>query len=454
MTLPVQHNAALSSWGNYPVVTTNVVRPERYRDLFDLPDPYIPRGLGRSYGDAALLSGENVIVTERLDRVLSFDASTGLLQAEAGLTIDDIIKYFVPKGWFPPVTPGTKFVTLGGCIAADVHGKNHHRDGSFGAHVKELELILADGTAQRCSATQNQELFWATVGGMGLTGIISEVSLQLQPIDTAYISTRHCAARNLDEAIKLLSEESSDDKYSVAWIDCLATGKDLGRSVVILGHHAKLDMLPTATRAKPLQIKRPLQLTVPMALPFSAVNRWSVQRFNDLYYSRQSRKTEPRLVSFDPFFYPLDAIAHWNRIYGKKGFIQYQFVIPTQKAAEGLRAILDRLASSKRASFLAVLKRFGKQDQGLLSFPTEGFTLALDIAVTDSDLFPFLDQLDQLVLQYDGRVYLAKDARMKADMFRAMYPRYQEFQLIKAKVDPKNRIRSDLSQRLQIGGFR
>ncbi len=451
MPVPTQENTSLSSWGNYPVVKTTVLRPERYRDLFAIEGPFIPRGLGRSYGDAALLTNGNVVISERLDRILDFEPTTGLLRAEPGLSLEAILHHFVPRGWFLPVTPGTKFATLGGCVAADVHGKNHHHEGTLGAHIEEIELILADRTVRRCSPKYDSDLFWATVGGMGLTGTISEVALRLQPIESSYIIARHYPATDLANAMSLLSEGGADDKYSVAWIDCLASGSDLGRSIVILGHHAKQNELPPKLQNAPLQLPNTRQYTVPISLPFSFVNSFSVRLFNALYYRVQSSKNGLEVMSYDSFFYPLDAIGQWNRIYGKKGFIQYQFVLPTEQAHEGLKAILERLAKSQRASFLAVLKRFGEQGKGLLSFPRAGFTLALDIAVSDEDLFPFLDQLDEMVLHYGGRVYLAKDARLNADRFKAMYPNYELFQAIKKQVDPTGLIRSDLSKRLGLG---
>ncbi len=451
MSVPSQENTHLSSWGNYPVVTTNTSRPERYDDLFGIEGPYIARGLGRSYGDAALLSNGTVVMAERLDRMLRFDEVSGVVTAEAGLSLETLLQYFVPKGWFVPVTPGTKFATLGGCVAADVHGKNHHHDGSFGAHVQEIELILPDGTARRCSPNKDSELFWATVGGMGLTGIISEVSLKLMPIETSYIVENHQTAPDLDSMMKLLQEGGTDDKYSVAWIDCLASGASLGRSVLLLGHHAKLDELPVKLRDKPLIAKHNAYASVPMMMPFSLINRFSVQMFNSLYYRFQGNVRH--VTPYDPFCYPLDAIGNWNRIYGKRGFVQYQFVVPSLGAEESMKVILEKLASSKRASFLAVLKRFGKQGPGLLSFPFEGYTLALDIPITDDGLFSLLTELDEMVLRYNGRVYLAKDARLTPETFRAMYPRYSDFAKIKSQVDPTGIIRSDLSQRLRIGDF-
>ncbi len=450
MGISTLEGTQLSSWGNYPVVTANVVRPERYAELQQLRGRRIARGLGRSYGDAALLSKGQVVLMERLDRFLAIDDATGIVRAEAGVSLESLLHHLLPRGWFPPVTPGTKFVTLGGCVAADVHGKNHHCDGTFGAHVQELELVLADGSVRRCSPSEDKELFWATIGGMGLTGIISEVTLQMTKVESAYMMTHHHSAKDLEAVLRLLAEGGADDKYSVAWIDCLASGRELGRSVVILGHHANADQLSTKQRHAPLKVIPGRQASIPLMLPFSLVNSWSVKAFNAFYYWLQSAKTEEHVVGYDSFFYPLDVIHHWNRIYGKKGFVQYQCVLPTQTAAEGLKALLERLTTSRRASFLAVLKRFGPEGSGLLSFPMPGFTLALDIPV-DAGLFSLLDDLDAEVLRHGGRVYLAKDARLSASAFRTMYPRYEAFAAVKAAVDPTNSFCSDLSLRLNIG---
>jgi len=261
----------------------------------------------------------------------------------------------------------------------------------------------------------------------------------------------HQPAKNLEEAMLLLSEGETDDSYSVAWIDCVATGSQLGRSVVMLGHHAEIDELPAKLQLQPLQPKEPRSRTVPFTPPFSVVNKLSVRLFNNFFYRVQSRKTAPFVSSCDQFFYPLDAVRHWNRVYGRKGFVQYQFVLPPETSHQGMKVILEELAASKRASFLAVLKRFGAQGSGLLSFPQPGYTLALDIPVSDG-LFELLDRLDERVLHYGGRVYLAKDARLRPEAFRAMYPRYPEWQSIKSKLDPNNLIRSDLSERVEIRG--
>lgn len=439
----------ISGWNHYPVTTSFLVRPERYSELKIESSSLIPRGLGRSYGDAAINTNHTVVLMERLNRIRSFDEETGVLRAEAGLSLEDILEVFVPRGWFLPVTPGTKFTTLGGCVAADVHGKNHHVDGSFGKYVRAMEIMMPDSSIRKCSPKQDSDLFWATIGGMGLTGIITEISLQLIPIESAYMSVKHYPSKDLDQTLDLLNGAIYDDKYSVAWIDCLSTGKDFGRSVVMNGHHAGLSELSSKVK-DPLNIKERKKFALPFNCPSCLLNHYTIKAFNGCYYYLQSKKQESFIIDYDRYFYPLDSILEWNRLYGKKGFIQYQFVIPSQYSREGLTVILDELTRSKRASFLAVLKRFGKEGEGLLSFPKAGFTLALDIPLSDPNLFPFLDHLDEIVLKYDGRVYLAKDARLNPSSFRTMYPRFNQWQRIKNAIDPKNVFSSDLSRRLEM----
>jgi len=441
----------ISGWGRYPVQTCELERPERYADLSPSAAPLIARGQGRSYGDAALNEGGRVLLTERINRLLDFDAERGILRAEAGATLAEILAVIVPKGWFLPVTPGTKFVSLGGCVAADVHGKNHHHVGSFGDHVVALELILADGSHVTCSPSEKPELFWATVGGMGLTGIIGEVTLKLAPVQSAYMMVRHHAADNLEQLFQLLEDPDSDDRYTVAWIDCLASGQHLGRGVAMCGHHAALDELPPDF-GNALAAKTARSRTVPFDFPAWVLNPLSIAAFNALYYRREGAKQQPFISSHDAFFYPLDALDNWNRMYGKRGFVQYQCVIPELTAFEGIRELLQELSASGRPSFLAVLKRFGAQGRGLLSFPMAGYTLALDLPIRDAGLFALLEKLDKIVLQHGGRVYLAKDARLSAESFRAMYPRYDEWLKIKHAVDPQNVFSSSLSRRLKIGG--
>ena len=441
--------ASLSGWGRHPVQPCELERPERYADLRPGVASLIARGQGRSYGDAALNENGRVLLTGRVNRLLEFDAENGVLRAEAGVTLAEILEVIAPRGWFLPVTPGTKFVSLGGCVAADVHGKNHHHDGSFGNHVLSIELILADGGRVLCSPSENPELFWATVGGMGLTGIIGEVAVKLAPIQSDYVMVRHHAAGNLEQLFQHLQNPALDDRYTVAWIDSLATGQQLGRGIAMCGHHAAAEELPAGFTGA-VQSKR--SRSIPFDFPAWALNPLSIGAFNALYYQREGGKREPFLSGYDPYFYPLDAIGDWNRMYGKRGFVQYQCVIPERAAFEGIKALLEEITGSRRPSFLAVLKRFGAQGRGLLSFPVAGYTLALDLPIRDEGLFALLDRLDRIVLQHGGRVYLAKDARLSAASFRAMYPRYEEWLKIKNAVDPQNRFSSSLSRRLEIGG--
>ena len=438
---------SISGWGRYPVESCELERPERYTELRPTAAGLIARGQGRSYGDAALNNNGRVLLTERVNRLLELDAEQGILRAEAGVTLAEILDVIVPKGWFLPVTPGTKFVSLGGCVAADVHGKNHHHDGSFGDHVLGMEMILADGRRMSCSATENPALFWATAGGMGLTGIIGEVTLKLVPVQNGSMMVRHHAAGNLEQLFKLLEDPAKDDRYTVAWLDSLARGQQLGRGIAMFGHHAATEELPVDFKSSD---KAKSSRSIPFDLPPLLLNPLSVGAFNALYYQHEGGKREPFLCDYDRYFYPLDAIGHWNRLYGKRGFVQYQCVIPEKTAFDGVKALLQKLSGSRRPSFLAVLKRFGAQGRGLLSFPMAGYTMALDLPIRDDGLFVLLDELDKIVLQHGGCVYLAKDARLSADSFRAMYPRYEEWLRIKNVVDPKNVFSSSLSRRLRI----
>lgn len=449
----------ISGWGRYPVQSCELERPERYADLRPDAASVIARGQGRSYGDAALNENRRVLLTERVNRLLEFDAEQGILRAEAGATLAEILDAVVPKGWFLPVTPGTKFVSLGGCVAADVHGKNHHHDGSFGEHVLSIELILADGSRVACSPSENSELFWATMGGMGLTGIIGEVTLKLIPIASAYMMVRHHAAGNLEQLFQHLQNPAMDDRYTVAWIDSLATGKNLGRGIAMCGHHAAMQELSVDFSDALVSKSERSRRSVPFDLPAWALNPLSIGAFNAIYYRCEGSKHQPFLTGYDPYFYPLDAIGHWNRLYGKRGFVQYQCVIPERSAFDGIKALLQELSGSRRPSFLAVLKRLGAQGRGMLSFPMAGYTLALDLPIRsgkllaghpDDGLFALLNKLDEIVLQHGGRVYLAKDARLSADSFRAMYPRYPEWLKVKNMVDPQNRFSSSLARRLGI----
>jgi len=430
----------ISGWGRYPKIDAEVNLP---RDLLQASaliksdGLLIPRGLGRAYGDSSLAS--RVLETTNLQFFHSFDAVSGILSCDAGVSLFEILKVFVPKGWFIPVSPGTRFVTVGGAIASDVHGKNHHLDGTFGQHVISLQLLLGNGEILRVSPTENTTLFHATCGGMGLTGTILSASFRLVPIKSSEIIETTIKAANLDVVLDGF-EQFGASTYTVAWIDCLAQGENLGRSLLMVGEHAEDGPLTVAD-------KNPL--TMPVDAPSSLLNPFSIKAFNALYYAKAQHGVSTRRRSFESYFYPLDQILQWNKLYGKAGFIQYQFVIPTSAGREGLRQILKTIAASGQGSFLAVLKTFGKKNANYLSFPIEGYTLALDFKVTES-IFALMDQLDQLVLQYGGRLYLAKDARMSETTFKTSYPNWQDFEAVREHYHAIGKFASLQSKRLGL----
>lgn len=437
----------VANWGNYPVLETaeqSFALPEQLAEALAQSGSLIARGNGRCYGDASL--EHRTLSTLKYDKILSFDAGQGLFECQAGITLDQVLPVIVPKGWFLPVTPGTKYITVGGAVASDVHGKNHHRDGSFSAHIVDMDVLLGNGQLQTCSPAQHPDLFWATCGGMGLTGIITRVAFRLKKIETAYIRQKQIKAPNLDALLQLF-ETYNGYTYSVAWIDCLQKGAHFGRSILMLGEHATLDELPAAKRLAPLVLPRKKQITFPFNLPSAVLNKLTVKAFNFLYYNKNRKPEINNIVPYEPFFYPLDAILNWNRGYGKRGFVQYQFVLPLQ-SKEGLIRILRKIGDAGLGSFLAVLKVFGKQDD-LISFPMEGYTLALDFPVRHG-LFNFLDELDELVLQYGGRLYLSKDARMKPDVFWKSYRRARDFEAIVKKYNPQAKFDSLQARRLHI----
>ena len=443
----------LDGWGKFRSRPCRVYRPERTAEATQLltiaqEKSWIARGLGRSYGDSALNDQGGTVLTERLDRMIDFDTATGELYCESGVSFADILKVFLPRGWFPPVTPGTKFITLGGAIAADIHGKNHHVDGSFGQFVKSLELLTGRGDVLRCSPEENAQAFWATVGGMGLTGLILRARFQLIPVQTSFIKVTYKRARNLGEALSLLAQDDQSYRYSVAWIDCLATGQSLGRSVLMRGNHALGSDLPPRLQANPLALSRAKRLSIPFNFPGFVLNPLSIKIFNNLYYFRN--RDGVKLQDYDSFFYPLDQIGHWNRMYGKRGFIQYQALLPPEHAERGMAKLLEQISSSRQASFLAVLKSTGKADPGLLSFTGPGFTLALDLPNTGRKLAELVARLDEIVLSHQGRLYLAKDSLMSRETIARMYERIPEFLKIKSELDPSQRFISDQGRRLGL----
>ncbi len=459
MNIPRSKLLSLTGWGNYPRESSPSYRPEKSHELLQVvrsaPEPsLISRGFGRSYGDAALngadggTRGGGVILHTRLCRMIAFDSSTGLLEAEAGVSLADILTTFVPRGWFLPVTPGTKFVTLGGAVAADVHGKNHHRDGSFSEFVTAIQLLSATGNVLNCSREENADIFRATIGGLGLTGAILRVTMRLLPVQSAHIKVDYERAADLDAALSLFGTGDDRYHYSVAWIDCLASGSSLGRSVLIRGNHAPIDELPLKLRNAPLEFRAPRTKHVPVYMPSWILNARSVKLFNSLFYRKHH--TTSKIINYDKFFYPLDRLSHWNRMYGRRGFVQYQALFPHATARAGLIELLERLSQSRRASFLAVLKTMGKASDGLISFPYPGQTLALDLPNTGPDLLTFLDELDGIVIKHGGRVYLAKDSRTSPSAVSTMYPALADFKRIKARLDPANRFSSSLARRLKF----
>ncbi len=435
----------LVGWGRFPRTPARriaIAHPSDLAPILRDEPSLIARGNGRSYGDAAL-NHRAVLDLRPAARILTFDPATGVMAAEAGLMLADLVRLFVPRGWCPPVTPGTQFVTLGGMIAADIHGKNHHGAGSFGDHVLWIDLVLADGTLVRCSRADGVDLFWATIGGMGLTGVIVRAAFRLMPIETDLIRQETVRARNLSE-IMAAFEDSHGSTYTVAWIDCLARGDALGRSVLYRGDHLSVAELPSGRMPFAGGLRRTRQF--PIDLPGSALNPISIGLFNTLYYRRAVPGIS--LVGLEPFFYPLDAIRDWNRLYGRRGFLQYQCVLPKDASGEGLSCLLRRIADAGMGSFLAVLKLFGAAGGGFLSFPMAGYTLALDFPATPACL-SLMASLDAIVHDHGGRLYLAKDARGARRLLRH-YPGLARFETVRDAVDPGRKFNSLLSERLDL----
>lgn len=406
----------VTNWGNYPIVEKEMRSEDTLKSIKDFVinhNEVIARGNGRCYGDASL--GDSIFSTKKLDKFISFDRLNGIIECESGMLLSEVLEVSVPQGYFLYVTPGTKYVSVGGAIASDVHGKNHHAEGCFSEYILEFKLMVENGDVILCSRNDNSDKFWATIGGMGLTGIILSAKFKLKNIETSYIRQESIKADSLDEIFQLF-DESESWTYTVAWIDCLQKGKDIGRSILMRGEHAFRHELFGEKAKDPLTLKKKFQPTVPFYFPNFALNNLTVKIFNYLYYKKQSKKEVNSLIDYETFFYPLDAINDWNKIYGKSGFIQYQMVIPKEKGKEGMRKILDTIANSGNGSFLAVLKLFGKNNpEAYNSFPTEGYTLALDFKV-NKKLKKLVDQLDQIVEEFGGRIYLTKDSMSKSSL--------------------------------------
>ncbi len=438
----------LTGWGRTSPSISTVLSPANEDDIARaLADNrgVIARGLGRSYGDPAQLSGGVVLSNRELGGISAITAD-GLVSAGAGISIDELLTLSIPQGWFVPVTPGTRQVTLGGAVAADVHGKNHHVDGSFGAHVRSLRIVTPSGTIE-VTPEHDGELFWATVGGMGLTGVITSVTLQMMRIETDHVLVDTERFADLEGVMHEMSARDHDYRYSVAWVDCMTKGAHMGRAILTRGRHALASDLDTATLLAP----KPPKLVVPFNAPSGLLNAATVRIFNEVWFRSAPKHQENEPQSLSTFFHPLDGVRDWNRLYGRRGFVQYQFCVDDAHSNTVVDAI-ERLSSSGVASFLAVLKRFGAANPGPLSFPIPGWTLALDLPVGPSALPRVLDDLDEMVLDAGGRIYFAKDARLVPDKIRAMYPRLDEFRAIKQRVDPEGRLTSDLARRLHLVG--
>lgn len=413
----------LSGWGNYPCIEGNSFyarsTAEIKNELLKSPS-CLARGLARSYGDSAL-NNETINVT-KFNYLLAFDELNGIVTCTSGLSIAELLDVFAPRGWFLPVTPGTKYVTIGGAIASDVHGKNHHLHGCFSNYLLSITLMLADGSIVTCSRTDHADLFRATCGGMGLTGIIITATFKLKRIRSVFVDETIYKTSDLVETLQML-DATQKSTYSAAWVDCLARGKKMGRGLLMLGEHAGTGafvMEPSASKS------------IPVNLPTWLLNRYSIATFNACYYHRLQRRKTEKSSFYDPFFYPLDSINHWNRLYGKSGFTQYQFVLPKESGFDGLKAIFKKISDSQKGSFLAVLKMTGPANDNFLSFPLEGFSLALDFKI-EPTLFDLLARLDEIVLHYGGRLYLTKDVRMSEAMFKQSYPAWEAFTQVRAQ---------------------
>lgn len=420
------------SWGRYPES-----HPSSAVDLAWIQDlrpktlhaPMLAYGKGRSYGDVCLNDGGTLVIMDRCARIRAFDTTTGVITAEAGLTISDLLRVIVPRGWFVPVTPGTKHVTLGGALANDVHGKNHHRVGTFGCHVHAFTLVRTDGTVMECSPQQHADMFAATIGGLGLTGIITTVTLQLIPIASRMIDEESIKARSLREVIDLTIASDHEWDYTVSWIDVLATGSSLGKGLVLRGNFST-----TSDGTLQAPWKEPL-LRIPLQGPKWLLSKPTIAMFNTVWYGKQFGRMHRRHIDLEPFFYPLDAVERWNLLYGSRGMLQYQCVVPLEGGEEAMRRILSTMQGGGISSFLAVVKMFGNaQSPGIMSFPRPGLTLTLDMPIGGKRMFDALDRCDAIVHDMGGRIYPAKDARVQGTMFRAMYA--AEMEAFQQFIDP------------------
>jgi decaprenylphospho-beta-D-ribofuranose 2-oxidase len=444
----------LTGWGRTAPTRARVWEPRRTDELVGLlrrsgDRGVIPRGLGRSYGDAAQNGGGDVVRCTQLDRILELDIAKGTCTVESGVSIEMLMRVLLPLGWFPMVVPGTRYVTVGGAIGSEIHGKFRH--GSFADSVERMTVV----TPERGSITvdHDDDAFWATAGGMGLTGIVTEATMQLQAVETAHMVVDTERATDLDDCMARMLDSDDRYRYSVAWIDCLSGGRHLGRSVLTRGNHAPLARLPSAKQPAARSFAPRTRLRTPPWVPNGMINRLSTRAFSEMWFRKAPRERRDQIQSITAFFHPLDAVLDWNRIYGSHGFVQYQFVVPYGQEAV-VRTVLERLSAQGCASFLTVLKRFEHDSRAMLGFPSAGWTLAVDIPGSGAALTAFLDGLDDLVVEAGGRVYLSKDARLRPELLRAMYPQLDRWREVRSTLDPRHVLRSDMDRRLDLTGFR